>query len=61
LRRRGKRGKGTMAKKYLRCVCGHAQNKHSFNDGGWDTDGACIVKGCDCDYWRWDKKQREGD
>ena len=44
-------------RKQLRCVCGHAENKHRE----WNVvthSSKCFVKGCDCEIWRWNKKVR---
>lgn len=39
----------------LRCICGHASNKH-IQLLDVRKESVCIVKGCDCDCWRWDRK-----
>jgi hypothetical protein len=56
-----------MAKnKLLRCVCGHASNKHhtpkKAQEFGYHKHDSikCNVKDCDCDMWRWNKKQQSG-
>lgn len=54
--------KVTRMPKLLRCVCGHALNKHhtpkSVQTIYHKHDSSrCNVKGCDCDLWRWNKKQ----
>ena len=52
--------------KLLRCVCGHASNKHhtpkKAQEFGYHKHDSikCNVKDCDCDMWRWNKKQQRG-
>ena len=47
----------------LKCICGHAQNKHSGSDFDPHDEYPCTVKGCDCAGWYWEghKKRTQQD
>lgn len=53
--------------KMIKCVCGHARNKHHTPKGAQEMgyhrhhSSICNVKDCDCDFWRWDKKEPKTD